>query len=154
MTGAIGKDNTIPWRIPEDLARFKKLSGSGAVLMGRRTWESLPVRFRPLPGRRNIVITRNAAYQAPGAETVAGLSEAVELAGGAATIMGGSAIYEAGMAVATHLYVTEVDILVDGADTFGPEIDPNVWTVVSRGEWLTSRTGTRYRFVDYRHVSR
>ncbi|MCF8602792.1 dihydrofolate reductase [Gordonia sp. HY442] len=154
LAGAIGKANTIPWRVPEDMARFKELTGTGAVVMGRKTWESLPPKFRPLPGRRNVVVTRNAGFEAPGAETVGGLSEALDLTGGVASVMGGGEIYTAAMEFATQLRVTEIDVLVEGADAFAPEIDADVWTLADRGDWETSRTGTRYRFVDYRRAAR
>ena len=147
--GAIGKDNAIPWRVPEDMARFKELTGDGAVVMGRRTWDSLPARFRPLPGRRNIVISRTATYDAPGAEVVTGLRQALDLVGGVASIIGGGEIYTAAMEFATHLRVTEIDVLVSGADAFAPAIDRGVWEA-TEGEWLYSSTGTLYRFVDYR----
>ncbi|GEE02538.1 dihydrofolate reductase [Gordonia spumicola] len=151
--GAIGRANTIPWRVPEDMARFKELTGDGAVVMGRKTWESLPEKFRPLPGRRNVVITRSASYDAPGAEVVAGLDAALDLVGGVATVMGGGEIYAAAMTHATELRITEIDLLVEGADAFAPEIDPAVWEASSTGDWLYSRTGTLYRFVDYRRRS-
>jgi dihydrofolate reductase len=69
-SGVIGRDGTIPWHLPEDLARFKTLTMGHTVVMGRRTWDSLPARFRPLPGRRNVVLTRNRGFDAPGAEVV------------------------------------------------------------------------------------
>ncbi|WP_341257587.1 MULTISPECIES: dihydrofolate reductase [Gordonia] len=148
--GAIGKANTIPWRVPEDMARFKALTGAGAVIMGRKTWESLPTSFRPLPGRRNVVVTRNSRFDAPGAEVVAGLQEAIDLVDGVASVIGGGEIYAAAMTVATDLRVTEIDLHVQGADAFAPEIDPDIWQAESTGDWLYSKTGTLYRFVDYR----
>ena len=148
--GVIGAGGSIPWHVPEDLAHFKEVTLGSPVVMGRRTWDSLPERFRPLPGRRNVVVTRDPDYAAPGAEVVGGVQQAIDLVGGVASIMGGGEIYRAAMDVATDLNVTEIDLVVDGADAFAPEIDPAVWEAVSTGEWLTSRTGTRYRFVDYR----
>ncbi|WOC14437.1 dihydrofolate reductase [Gordonia sp. MP11Mi] len=153
LAGAIGKAGTIPWRVPEDMARFTSLTGTGTVIMGRKTWESLPTKFRPLPRRRNVVVTRNATFDAPGAEVVSGVREALDLVGGDASIMGGGQIYTSALDFATELRVTEIDVLVDGADAFAPEIDIDVWTVAARGDWETSKTGTRYRFVDYRRVS-
>ncbi len=148
--GAIGRAGTIPWRVPEDMARFKALTGAGAVIMGRRTWESLPTSFRPLPGRRNVVITRNPAFDAPGAEVVTSLDAALGLVGGVAAVIGGGEIYAAAMTRATGLRVTEIDVHVEGADAFAPAIDLDVWEVADSGEWLYSRTGTLYRFIDYR----
>ncbi|MCF8610851.1 dihydrofolate reductase [Gordonia sp. HY285] len=154
LAGAIGKANAIPWRVPEDMARFKALTGTGSVIMGRKTWESLPAKFRPLPGRRNVVVTRNRAFDASGAEIVPGVREALDLVGGVASIMGGGEIYAAAMEFATHLRITEIDVFVDAADAFAPEIDTDVWTVVELGGWETSKTGTRYRFVDYQRSAR
>lgn len=151
--GAIGRANTIPWRVPEDMARFREITGGQPVVMGRKTWESLPARFRPLPGRRNVVITRSASYVADGAEVVNGLAEALELVGEAAVVIGGGQIYTAAIDVATHLRVTEIDMLVEGADAFAPEIDPYAWDSADNGEWLSSSGGVRYRFIDYvRHA--
>ncbi|RPA19537.1 dihydrofolate reductase [Gordonia sp. OPL2] len=151
--GAIGRAGGIPWRVPEDMRRFREITGNGPVVMGRKTWESLPDRARPLPGRRNVVITRAAVFDADGAEVVHSLDDALALVSGPVTVIGGGQIYEASMGVATHLRVTEIDLLVDGADAFAPEIDPYAWEVDDTGPWETSSTGTRYRFIDYvRHT--
>lgn len=92
--GVIGRDNDLPWHLPEDLAHFKKTTSGCPVIMGRRQWESLPERFRPLPNRRNIVLTRQAGYEAPGAEVVSDLPAALELVSGVdAWICGGGEIY-------------------------------------------------------------
>lgn len=148
--GAIGRSGGIPWHVPEDMARFRAITGTTAVVMGRKTWESLPERFRPLPGRHNIVVTRSAGFTADGAEVVATLDAAFDRPDEVLTIIGGGEIYSATMDAATHLRITEVDVLVDAADAFAPEIDPYRWEVDSTAEWATSRTGVRYRFVDYR----
>ncbi|MFT3714983.1 MAG: dihydrofolate reductase [Gordonia sp. (in: high G+C Gram-positive bacteria)] len=148
--GAIGRDNTIPWHVPEDMARFKEVTGGGTVIMGRKTWESLPENFRPLPGRRNIVLTRSAGFTADGAEVATSLEDALDLVGRVAAIIGGSQIYTAAMEHATQLRVTEIDMLVDGADAFAPVIDPESWEAADVTDWQYSRTGTLYRFIDYR----
>ncbi|GAA2373732.1 dihydrofolate reductase [Gordonia cholesterolivorans] len=148
--GAIGRAGAIPWRVPEDMRRFKEITGGSTVIMGRKTWESLPTAVRPLPGRRNIVITRARDYRADGAEIVAGLEAALDAAGEAAAVIGGGEIYAAAIDRATHLRVTEIDVLVDGADAFAPVVDPDRWESVTVGEWLYSSTGTLYRFIDYR----
>ncbi|WFN94456.1 dihydrofolate reductase [Gordonia sihwensis] len=148
--GAIGRAGAIPWRVPEDMRRFKEITGGSTVIMGRKTWESLPAAVRPLPGRRNIVITRARDYRADGAEIVAGLEAALDAAGEAAAVIGGGEIYAAAIDRATHLRVTEIDVLVDGADAFAPVVDPDRWESVTVGEWLYSSTGTLYRFIDYR----
>ena len=154
--GAIGRANTIPWRVPEDMRRFKELTGSSPVIMGRRTWESLPEKFRPLPGRRNIVISRNPDLQADGAEVVGSLDDAYTLVGArdegtTVSVMGGEQIYRAAIAEADILWVTELGLDIEDADAFAPDVD-DAWEVADCGEWLTSTGGIAYRFVDYRRV--
>jgi dihydrofolate reductase len=131
----IGRNNELLWQIPEDMAHFKALTTGRTVIMGRKTWESLPEKFRPLPGRRNIVVTRNRDYQAPGAEIVHSLPEAVavcEAAGvGSACIMGGAELYAQALPIAHALELTEIDATIDDADAFFPE-----W---KNGEWQETR---------------
>jgi dihydrofolate reductase len=124
----IGKDNRLLWNIPEDMAHFKALTSGHTVIMGRKTWESLPPRFRPLPGRRNIVISRQADYAAPGAEVADSLENALKLASTAAVVfvIGGEQIYRQAMAVADRLEITEVDLEPDG-DAWFPEIAAVDW---------------------------
>ena len=146
--GVIGDADTIPWRLPEDQARFKQLTAGAAVVMGRRTWDSLPERFRPLPGRRNIVITRSGDWAAPGAETAPTPQAALELAGTAPLwIIGGGEIYRSFLPLAGRLEVTEIDLEVPG-DTVAPPVGDD-WAPVTAGEWMVSGTGIRYRFVTY-----
>lgn len=145
--GIIGRDNTIPWRVPEDMAHFKDVTWGHPVVMGRRTWDSLPPRFRPLAGRRNIVVTRQPEWAADGAERAGSLQQALELAGdGPVWVAGGGEIYRAAMPLATELMVTEVDADVDG-DTLAPVIDPE-WQANDE-PWQESTTGLRYRFRRY-----
>src|SRR5690606_26330069 len=118
-----------------------------AVIMGRRTWEAFPAKFRPLPDRRNIVITRDADYDAPGGETSGSLDDAIDRAGGEGWIIGGRQIYQQTMDQVSELYVTEIDLEVEG-DTLAPEIGPE-WIRSEVGEWLVSRTGAPYRFAMY-----
>lgn len=131
----IGRQNQLLWNIPEDMAHFKALTTGHTVVMGRKTWESLPPRFRPLPGRRNIVITRQTACTDPGAEIADSLENALKLASSAATvfIIGGEQIYTLAMAVADRLEITEVDLEPEG-DAWFPEIDPVDWKIVARTE--------------------
>lgn len=150
--GAIGRRGAIPWSVPEDMAHFREATGTGAVIMGRKTWESLPVRFRPLPGRRNIVLTRSATYAADGAEVSGDLASALDLVGGVASVIGGGEIYSAAMEHATRLRVTEIGMLVDGADAFAPAVDPGTWEEAAATDWQRSRTGTLYRFLEYRRI--
>ena len=146
-TGVIGRDGRLPWRIPEDLARFRQVTLGHPVLMGRRTWESLPARFRPLPGRRNLVVSRQPGYRAPGAEVVGSLAEAARRVGGQqACVVGGGQLYAAALPLASVAEVTEVDTDVTG-DTSAPPLDG--WTLVSDGGWRTSATGLRYRFLRF-----
>ena len=113
--GVIGQSDTLPWHIPEDMAHFRELTRGAPVVMGRRTWDSLPARFRPLPGRRNIVVTRQRGWQAPGAEAVHSLPEALERAsepspaGGRVFVIGGAEIYAAALPAADELALTEID---------------------------------------------
>ena len=141
----IGKDNQLLWNIPEDMAHFKTLTAGHTVVMGRKTWESLPPRFRPLPGRRNIVITRQPGYAAPGAEVANSLENALKLASTAATvfIIGGEQIYTQAMAVADRLEITEVDLKPEG-DAWFPEIAAVDWEKTAKTE------GAGFAFVTWR----
>lgn len=143
----IGKDNRLLWNIPEDMAHFKALTQGHAVLMGRKTWESLPERFRPLPGRRNIVISRQPDYAAPGAELAGSLAAGIALAGSAEQlfIIGGADIYAQALAVADRLEITEVDLAPEG-DAWFPEISPAAWRETGSRP-LAGATGGR--FVSY-----
>lgn len=149
--GCIGIDNTMPWHIPEDFAFFKAYTSGKPVVMGRKTWESLPK--KPLPGRRNIVITRQADYAAEGAETAASLQEALAACAGAEEIiiMGGAQIYAESMPFATDLRITEVKLNVAG-DAFFPLIDKTVWQEAARREEHESSKGIVYAFVHYRRA--
>lgn len=145
--GVIGIDNTIPWRLPEDMAHFRDTTLGHPVVMGRRTWDSLPPRFRPLAGRRNIVVTRQADWSAAGAERAGSLEEAFELCGdGPIWVAGGGEIYRAALPFATELMVTEVAADVTG-DCHAPAIGPE-WTADAE-PWRESSTGLRYRFRRY-----
>lgn len=148
----IGKDNRLLWNIPEDMAHFKTLTAGHTVVMGRKTWESLPPRFRPLPGRRNIVISRQPRYDAPGAEVADSLENALKLASTATTVfvIGGEQIYTQAMAVADRLEITEVDLEPEG-DAWFPEIATVDWeqTAITEGTgfaFLTLRRHTQYPY--------
>ncbi|WP_223885030.1 dihydrofolate reductase [Nocardia colli] len=146
--GVIGADNTIPWRVPEDMANFKSATMGHPVVMGRRTWDSLPPRFRPLTGRRNIVVTRQPEWVAEGAERAGSLNEALALSDpDSVWIAGGGEIYRAAMDFATDLLVTEVDTNVAG-DAYAPLIGPE-WAADESAEWHESSTGLRYRIRRY-----
>ncbi|WP_240632434.1 MULTISPECIES: dihydrofolate reductase [Cryobacterium] len=154
VNGVIGDAGSIPWRLPEDLIRFKELTLGGAVIMGRRTWDSLPERFRPLAGRDNIVVTRQEDWVAEGATVLHSLTAALDWAAQESAaapqrvwIIGGGEIYRQAMPLADHLEVTEVDAEPVG-DTLAPVIDA-AFTQTAVTEWQTSRTDLRYRFVSY-----
>lgn len=151
--GAIGKDNTIPWRVPEDMAKFATITKGHPVIMGRKTWDSLPKKFRPLPGRTNIVITSNTEWSDTGAIAASSLDEALAHATEIGTdddtawVIGGATIYALAMPRADILHVTEIDVDVPGADAFAPII-PDGWAA-QVGEQVTSSAGPNYRFVTY-----
>lgn len=127
--GVIGKDNAIPWRLPGELALFKRVTMGHPIVMGRRTWESIG---RALPGRLNIVVTRNKAYAAPGATVVPSLEAALAAAAGATEIfiIGGAQLYAEALPRANRLYLTTVDTEVDG-DTRMPAFDRRAWRTVA-----------------------
>lgn len=141
----IGRDNTLIWNIPADMAHFKALTAGHTVIMGRKTWESLPPRFRPLPGRRNIVISRQADYEASGAEVATSLEDALKLAASDETafVIGGEQIYRLAMPHAHRLEITEVDLEPEG-DAWFPEIAAVDWKKAAKTE------GEGYAFVTYR----
>ncbi len=156
----IGRHGTLPWHLPEDLAHFQQLTSGHAVIMGRRTWESLPDKARPLPGRVNIVVTSHDVLD--GASTVGSLAGAVELAshlqdtgdlayGATLWVIGGQRMYRDAVELAEELYVTEIDLEVDG-DAFAPEVDPERWVLSSTTPTQVSSTGLSYRFVTYRRA--
>ena len=150
--GVIGRDGGIPWRLPEDVARFKELTVGHAVVMGRRTWESLPDRYRPLPQRRNVVVTRNAHWHAEGAERAGSLVEALALLDDERVfVIGGAEIYAEALPLADEMFLTEIDEDFAG-DTFFPDWDRAAFVQASRDE-LVSVHGIPFAFVTYRRHS-
>lgn len=148
--GAIGRGGDQPFHISADFKRFKQLTIGKPVVMGRRTFEALPC--GALPGRLNIVVSRNADYHPEGATRVASLAEALEVADGAEEIMiiGGGQIYAQAIPLASKLLLTEVDADVEDADTFFPPIDKSQWRKVEKSPAATDpRSGNQYRFVTY-----
>lgn len=145
----IGRGGTIPWHLPEDLRHFRELTTGHPVVMGRRTWESLPDRFRPLPGRRNLVVTRDPSWHADGADRAASLDDALALLEGAPAVfvIGGAQLYAAALPHADELLLTELDLEVDG-DTFFPPFAGD-FEEVSR-EQHVSANGLPFAFVRYR----
>jgi dihydrofolate reductase len=161
-TGVIGKAGTMPWHLPEDLKHFSSLTSGHPVIMGRKTWESFPDKYRPLPGRTNIVITRQAAWRdTPGAEgavAVASLDDALlesQFVPGHETvwIIGGGEIFAQALDLADIAVVTTIDTTEEG-DTFAPELgyDWTASTSLPANGWLTSANGTRYRITLWRRT--
>ena len=146
-SGVIGRGGGIPWQLPEDLVRFKELTMGHTVVMGRLTWESLPAKVRPLPGRRNVVVTRQVGFTADGATVVGTLDEA--LTDPDTWVVGGEQIYTLAMPWASRCEVTEIDIELprDDGDVVAPVLD-ETW-IGTAGEWQTSRSGLRYRWHSY-----
>lgn len=148
--GVIGRDGALPWHLPADLAFFREATMGHPVIMGRRTWQALPDRVRPLPGRRNIVVTRDAGFAAPGAEVVPSFDAALALVAAAPRIcvIGGAQLYAAALPRADVLLLTEIDLDADG-DTHFP-----AWPRADYDEsWRTrhdSGQGFAYDFVEYR----
>lgn len=157
--GVIGRDGGMPWHVPEDLAHFREVTMGSPVLMGRATWDSLDPRYKPLPGRRNIVVTRQSGWRADGAEPAGSLESALELARAGEPewiwVIGGGEVFAQAIRQADRLEVTELThpggfSPVHG-DVRSPAIDP-VEFAAAAGPESTSRTGIRYRFVRYDRV--
>jgi dihydrofolate reductase len=148
--GVIGKDGTMPWHLPEDLAHFKQLTLGAPVIMGRKTWDSLPPRFRPLPGRTNIVVTRQPDWKENGVQRSSSLREALQIAEqpnpATVWVIGGAQIYAQALPLAQRVEVTEIAQDFDG-DAFAPELGPE-WVETTR-EAHTSTGGMAFAFVRY-----
>lgn len=146
--GVIGRDNTIPWRLPEDMARLKRLTTGWPVIMGRKTWDSLPAKFRPLPGRANIVITRQPDWKDQGAETAVSLADALTQCASSAEvwILGGAQIYAQAMPLADRIEVTEIAENIEG-DAFAPPLGPE-WKEAAREDHV-SANGMKFSFITY-----
>ena len=146
--GVIGQDGAMPWHLPEDLAHFKALTQGHPVIMGRKTWESLPARFRPLPGRTNIVITRQSNWQQSGVKRASSLREALEIAEqetpATAWIIGGAQIYAQALPLARRIEVTEIAHDFAG-DAYAPEPGPE-WVETARSTHQAA-SGLGYAFV-------
>ncbi|AWB34354.1 dihydrofolate reductase [Orrella marina] len=141
----IGRDNTLPWRLPGDLKHFKQQTLGHPIIMGRKTWESLG---RPLPGRLNVVVTRTLK-EIQGAKVAASLEQAISLTHGhdCAYIIGGANLYEQALVYATEIIATEIQAEIDG-DAHFPELDRNIWAETQRRP-QPPENGLRYDFVTY-----
>lgn len=145
---AIGRDNDLIRHLPGDLRRFKELTLGHTVIMGRRTWESLP--GRPLTGRHNVVISRNPDYAAPGATVVSSLNEALLMAADDEMpfIIGGGQIYDRALPIVSRLFLTMLDADTPDADTFFPDFDRTQWMETYRSEKMKNKQGETFCFVD------
>lgn len=145
----IGIDNKLPWHLPEDMAHFKRTTSGHAVIMGRKTFESIG---RPLPNRRNIVITRNPEWQHEGVEAVTSVDTAIALLGDEeAFVIGGAQIYTEALSRTSKLIVTEIDKVFD-CDAFFPDIAASEWKEAAREQYHSEKNGFDYSFVTYRRV--
>lgn len=159
---AIGRSQQLLWHLPEDLRHFREATHGKPVIMGRKTWESLPPAFRPLPNRQNIVVSRNPAYRASGATLAGSVDEAIRLAGGSSEVfvIGGEDLYRQTLPLAERLYLTEV-AEYPLADSFFPELQPAQWREVSRHSGNAKSTaedgtpkGPAFDFVIYERCPR
>jgi dihydrofolate reductase len=150
----IGKDNSMPWHLSDDLKRFKAITMGHTVIMGRNTWLSLP--FKPLKGRRNIVISTNMAAT-DGCEIARSIEEAHNMVANEelAFIMGGARIYQQTIDIADELIVTHIHKAFDGIDTHFPTIDPTKWEIKERSEILFDQNSElEYQYVTYKKINR
>lgn len=143
----IGRDGDLPWHLPADLRRFRELTSGGTVVMGRRTYESLPDAYRPLPNRRNIVLSADPGYRAEGAETMPSLEAALAACDGDCFVIGGGVTYEQALDHSHQVYATEVDAAVEG-DTLFPPLPGEEWRCVEHSEPLREN-GYTFTFKRY-----
>jgi len=150
---AIGKGNALPWHLPDDLKRFKALTLGKPVLMGRKTAQSLG---RALPKRRNLVLTRSGHAPFEGMQAVASLDEAMAIAardGEELCVIGGGEVYALVLPMATHMHLTHVDTMVDGADAFFPAFESNQWRIsASVAHAADAAHAFAFDFVDYARI--
>ncbi len=153
--GGIGRGNGLLFSDPADQGHFRATTMGSPVVMGRRTWLSLPVRFRPLPGRRNVVLSRDPGFVAAGAQVAPSLEGALDGLRDADTVfvMGGADVYAQALPQADELVLTEVDRVYEGADAFFPAFDRAAFEVVAR-EARRAADGTPFTFVTYRRRAR
>lgn len=146
--GVIGKDNALPWHLPEDMAHFKRITMGCPVIMGRRTWDSIPARFRPLPGRMNVVVTRQVGWNEAGAKPSSNLADSLSLCEQFehVWVIGGAQLFAQALPLAHTAVVTEIDADFDG-DVFAPQFGAQ-WLESAR-ESHTSVNGLPFSFVTY-----
>ena len=145
----IGVNNTLPWHLPEDLAHFKRVTLGHPIIMGRKTFDSIG---RPLPGRRNIVITRNPDWRHEGVDAVTSLAAAIALVGDEpASIIGGAQIFNESLPLADRMIVTEIEHTFE-CDTFFPELAPGAWKETARVKLHSDANGFDFAYVTYERV--
>lgn len=154
--GVIGRQNTLPWHLPDDMKYFMRTTSGHPVIMGRKNFDSIPEKFRPLPNRTNIVITRQPDFRAPGCEVVHSPEKALETAAISKPIevfiIGGSEIYKSFMERADKLYLTEIKATIEG-DTFFPEFEKKNWKEINRiHHGIDERHQFEFNFVEYLRV--
>ena len=148
--GGIGIDNRLPWRLPEGLAHFKRLTTGHPIIMGRKTFDSIG---RALPGRRNIVVTRNPAWRHEGVDSVLSFAAAMALEPDSeAFVIGGAQIYAQALPLCERLIITEIDRVFD-CDAFFPTIDANQWQETMREAYYSEQLGCNYAFVTYQRTA-
>ena len=145
--GVIGKQGQLPWHLPEDLAHFKRTTLGQAVVMGRVTWESLPEKFRPLPGRTNVVVSRQTSFEATGAQVVSSLEAAMALfpTNEVVWLIGGAQLYAQALPLVSQIVITEIDADFEG-DAFAPSLSTNDWTETERSSHVSTQ-GLAYHLV-------
>ncbi|TXT35640.1 MAG: dihydrofolate reductase [Comamonadaceae bacterium] len=150
--GVIGHNNTLPWHLPEDMAHFKRSTLGCPVIMGRKTWDSLPPKFRPLPGRLNVVVTRQTCWSANGAVVAHSIEAACAACppDSTAWVIGGAEIYAQALPLASAAVVTDIEASFEG-DAFAPQFGPE-WQEISRDRQV-STTGLHFSFVTYQKSS-
>jgi dihydrofolate reductase len=148
----IGQHNQLLWHLPGDMRHFRETTRGRPVLMGRKTWESLPEKFRPLPGRLNVVVSRNPDYSAPGAVPADSLASAIEKTGSSDElfVIGGAELYRQALPLAGKLYLTEITTEFSG-DAYFPEVRPDEWKEISRSQPV-EESGLVYAFVVYQRT--
>lgn len=149
--GVIGIHNTLPWHLPEDLAHFKRTTLGCPVIMGHKTWDGLPAKFRPLPGRPNIVVTRQKNWQAKAAQTARSIEQACTMCpvDSTAWVIGGAEIYALALPMSSLAVVTDIEASFEG-DAFAPQFGPE-WTEIAR-ERHVATTGLNFSFVTYQRT--
>jgi dihydrofolate reductase len=146
---AIGKDNDLPWYLPNDLKHFKKTTMGKPIVMGRKTYESIG---KPLPGRENIVVTRDQSYEAEGTTIVHSVDEVLQINAEEVCVIGGSEIFKQFLPVADRLYITEIHHTFE-ADTYFPELNDNEWKELSRTEGIVDEKNKYpHEFVVYEKI--